>query len=102
MDVDGLSNRPRDGRRGQASHDGVFRSAFVIRGFGAGHERRHDVHVQNEIAVPPVSTCSFFTNAESRHPGHTGGCSLCDSRGRRLRAVDIGVLGREPIIKRRC
>jgi hypothetical protein len=56
------------------------------------------VHVQNEIAVPPVSTCSFFTNAESRHPGQTGGCSLCDSRGRRLRAVDIGVLGREPII----
>jgi hypothetical protein len=42
-----------------------LRSAFAIRGFGAGHDRRHDVQVQNEIAVPPVKTCSSFTNAES-------------------------------------
>ena len=46
-----------------------FKSAFAIRGLGAGHERRHELHVQNEIAVPPVSTCSCFTNAESWHRG---------------------------------
>lgn len=55
-----------------------FKSAFAIRGLGAGHERRHEVHVQKEIAVPPVSTCSCFTNAESWHPGQ-GGAAGWDS-----------------------
>lgn len=49
-----------------------FKSALAIRGLGAGHERRHEVHVQKEIAVPPVSTCSCCTNAESWHPGQGG------------------------------
>jgi len=57
-----------------------FKSALAIRGLGAGHERRHEVHVQKEIAVPPVSTCSCLTNAESWHPGQ-GGTAGWDSVG---------------------
>src|SRR3989442_2829240 len=56
-----------------------FRSAFAIRGAGAGHERRQDVDVQNAIALFPVMTCSCFTKLESRHVGHSGcgGCEAC-------------------------
>jgi hypothetical protein len=41
-------------------------------GLAAGHDRRHDEHVQKPITVAPVITCSCFTKAESWHPGHTG------------------------------
>ena len=71
-----------------------LKSAFAIRGFGAGHERRHDVHVQKEMAVPPVSTCSCFTKAESWQPGHKGpvGSGSVDVEGFRIgpmRARDV-------------
>ena len=71
-----------------------FKSAFAIRGLGAGHERRHEVHVQKEIAVPPVSTCSCFTNAESWHPGQggTAGWDSVEAEGFRIghmRARDV-------------
>ena len=71
-----------------------FKSALTIRGLGAGHERRHEVHVQKEIAVPPVSTCSCFTKAESWHPGQggTAGWDSVDVEGFRredMRARDV-------------
>ena len=71
-----------------------FKSAFAIRGLGAGHERRHEVHVQKEITVPPVSTCSCFTNAESWHPGQggTAGWDSVEAEGFRMghmRARDV-------------
>lgn len=43
-----------------------------MRGFAAGHDRRHDEHIHNAIAVAPVITCSRFTNAVSLQRGHTG------------------------------
>jgi len=63
-----------------------FKSAFAIRGLGAGHDRRHELHVQKEIAVPPVSTCSCFTKAESWHAGQTGtvGCESVGAAGFRI------------------
>jgi len=60
-----------------------------MRGFGAGHERRHDVQVQKEIAVPPVRTCSCFTNAESWQPGHGGGVGSVVSGDEDLRRGGI-------------
>jgi hypothetical protein len=71
-----------------------FKSVFAIRGLGAGHERRHELHVQKEIAVPPVSTCSCFTKAESWHAGQTGtvGCESVGAEGFRIghmRALDV-------------
>lgn len=71
-----------------------FKSALAIRGLGAGHERRHELHVQKEMAVPPVSTCSCFTNAESWHPGQGGtvGWDSVDAEGFRIglmRARDV-------------
>jgi hypothetical protein len=66
-----------------------FKSALAIRGLGAGHERRHELHVQKEMAVPPVSTCSCFTNAESWHPGQGGtvGWDSVEAEGFRIRLM---------------
>ena len=66
-----------------------FKSAFAIRGRGAGHERRHELHVQKEIAVPPVSTCSCLTKAESWHAGQTGtfGCESFGAEGFRIEGM---------------
>jgi hypothetical protein len=36
-----------------------------MRGLAAGHERRHDAHVQNAIAVVPVITSACLTNVVS-------------------------------------
>jgi hypothetical protein len=53
-----------------------FRSAFAIRGGGADQDRKHEEHVQKDIAVVPVSTSSFFTKRLSRQVGQiAGGCS---------------------------
>ena len=47
---------------GAARH---FKSAFAIRGAGAGHERKQDVQVQNAITLLPVMSCSCLTKLES-------------------------------------
>ena len=62
-----------------------LKSAFAIRGLGAGHERRHELHVQKEIAVPPVSTCSCLTKAESPHPGQAGTVDCESNDAERIR-----------------
>lgn len=66
-----------------------------MRGLAAGHERKHDAHVQNAIAVAPVTTCSCFTKAVSRHPGHAGIGEterVVDSRVLPTRAMTISVV----------
>ena len=75
------------------------RSAFTIRGFAAGHDRRHDEHVQKPITVAPVITCSCFTNAVSLQPGHAG-IVEADNRvedARVMRARSINIFGCEEL-----
>jgi hypothetical protein len=86
-------------RRGcclRASAHAFFRSAFTIRGFAAGHDRRHDEQVQKPITVAPVITCSSFTKALSWHPGHTGIVEadnrVEDARVVRARSINILVV----------
>jgi hypothetical protein len=43
-----------------------------MRDFAAGHERRHDEHIHNAMAMVPVITCSRFTKAVSLQRGHRG------------------------------